>query len=171
MVVWLIGLSASGKTTLGNHLYNLWKPSAPNTALVDGDAIRSIFKHDKGVDPYSIEGRRENADRICDICAWLDSQDINVICCILSIFEESREWNRKMYSDYFEVYISVPMEILKKRETKKLYEQALNGKMKNVVGIDIPFIPPMHPDYIFDNSSDNIDFKAVALEILNKIKK
>ncbi|MGR3175979.1 MAG: adenylyl-sulfate kinase [Candidatus Scalindua sp.] len=171
MVIWLIGLSGAGKTTIGRFLYDQWKSKESNTVLVDGDEIRKIFKHDVGGDAYTIEGRRQNADRICEICAWLDRQNINVVCCILSLFEESRRWNRENYSKYFEVYISVPMDVLKRRQNNGLYTRALSGDMKNVVGVDIPFTPPEMPDYVFDNSSDDVDLKSVALDILNKSKK
>jgi adenylylsulfate kinase len=171
MVIWVIGLSASGKTTLGRHIYELWKKDAPNTVIVDGDEMREIFKHNIGLDPYTIDGRRLNAERICNICAWLDRQNINVVCCVLSIFEESRAWNRMTYSNYFEVYISVPMEILKKRDKKKLYESAFKKKEKNVVGVDIPFTPPENPDYVFDNSLDGTDMKVVALDVLNRARR
>src|SRR3990170_7153602 len=134
MVIWLIGLSGAGKTTIGRHVYELMKKEASNTVIVDGDEIRTIFKHDRGSDPYTIKERRRNADRICEICAWLERQDINVVCSILSIFEESRIWNRHTYSKYFEVYISVTLETLMKRDKKNLYAPALQGKIKNVVG-------------------------------------
>lgn len=171
MVIWIIGLSAAGKTTLGRHVYELMKKESPATVFVDGDNIRALYKHNQGDDPYTIEGRRVNAERICNICAWLDRQGINVVGSVLSIFEESREWNRHNYSKYFEVYISAPMEILKKRDRKGLYEAAFSGEMKNVVGVDIPFIPPKNPDYVFDNSQYNSDLESVALDILRNAKK
>lgn len=166
MVIWLVGLSGAGKTTIGRHMYDQWKSKESNTVFVDGDQIRKIFKQDIENDAYTIEGRRRNADRICEICAWLDSQNINVVCCILSLFEESRRWNRKNYSKYFEVYISVPMEILKRRQKNGLYKRALSGDMKNVVGVDIPFKNPKSPDYVFENSQTLTDFSLVASNIL-----
>jgi len=170
MVIWLIGLSSSGKTTLGRYIYDLWKKNVPNTVLVDGDEIRSVFKHDKGSAPYTIEGRRKNADRICNLCAWLDKQDINVVCCILSLFEESRRWNRINYSKYYEVYISVSMENLISRDNKNLYGPALRGETKDVVGVDIPFNAPDNPNYIFDNNTNGTDLRMVAVDILRKSK-
>ena len=171
MIIWLIGLSGAGKTEIGKHIYEIWKKEAPNTVLVDGDEIRKIFQHDRGNEPYTIEGRRKNAERICELCAWLDRQKINVICCILSIFEESRQWNRQHYSKYFETYISVPMEVLRKRDRKGLYEPAFRGELKNVVGVDINFVPPKNPDYIFDNEKEDSDLKLIASDILSHARK
>lgn len=166
MVIWIIGLSGSGKTTLGTQLYALWKKEAPNAVLIDGDEIRRMFAHDRSPDAYTVEERRRNAERICELCAWLDRQGINVVCCILSLFEESRDWNRRTYSKYFEVYIDVPMDVLARREVKGLYAAAKRGELHDVVGLDIPFTPPSRPDYIFDNRTDNPDFHRVAREIL-----
>ena len=168
MVIWITGLSASGKTTLGKAVYDELKVRERNTVLVDGDHIRKIFKHDNKNESYTMEERKKNADRICDLCAWLDSQGINVVCCILSLFEESRKWNRENYSKYFEVFIDVPMEVLMKREIKGLYKAAKAGELKNVVGVDIAFAKPSNPDFVLDNSADNVDFKKVASEILKK---
>lgn len=113
MITWVLGLSGSGKTTVGNALFASIKCDVANTVFIDGDEIREVFKHNRGNAPYSIEGRRQNAERIQALCKWLDNQGINVVCCILSIFEESREWNRQNYSDYFEVFVDTPMDVLR----------------------------------------------------------
>lgn len=171
MVIWIIGLSASGKTTLGRHVYENLKKKSPDTVFVDGDEIRRIFKHDTGLEPYTLEGRRKNADRICELCAWLDRQGINVVCSILSIFEESRDFNRITYSKYFEIYVDISMQKLRQRETKGLYRDADKGIIKNVVGVDISFTPPKNPDYIFTNNEDNPNFDKVALDIIERFKR
>ncbi len=166
MVIWLIGLSGSGKTTVGKYLYRKIKSENPSTVLIDGDEIREIFKHNIGNDPYSVEGRKINADRITKLCSWLDNQGINVICCILSIFEESRIWNRKNYSDYREIYLQTNNETLSKRRT--LYNDARKKLIKNVVGVDIPFIPPENYDFTF-NTDGNYSAEEIAQEIFNNL--
>ena len=163
MVYWIIGLAQSGKTTLGRALYGVIKPASPNTVLIDGDDIRSRF----GDPGHTMDGRRKNADFICKLCKWLDDQGIEVICCILSAFRESREWNRKNYSQYFEVYIDVPMDILQKRDVKGIY----SGKKKDVIGVDIPFVKPESPDYVFANTAEKIDFKMIANAILSQARR
>ncbi len=170
MVIWIIGLSAAGKSTLGGYLYEGLKKEVPHTVLIDGDQVRRMFGQDQGEEAYSVGGRRLNAERISNLCEWLDGQGIHVVCCILSIFEESRQKNRQRYSKYFEVYIDVPLDTLKKRETKGLYAGADRGQIKNVVGVDIPFTPPANPDYVVDNSSDGADLKSISQDILEKIR-
>lgn len=87
---------------------------------------------------HDIEGRRKNAERISQLCAMLDRQNIHAVTCVLSIFPQWREWNRETFSDYYEVFIDTPMEEVVRRDSKGLYKKALAGKITNVVGVDIP---------------------------------
>ena len=166
MVIWLIGLSGAGKTTIGRRVYEEWKQREPNTVLVDGDEIREIFQHNRGHADYSLQGRRENAERIKQLCAWLDRQGINVVCNILLLFNDVSEWNRSNLSSYFEVYVSTPLEVVRARDSKGLYAAAERGEMKNVVGVDIPFPAPASPDLTIDNSSEQSNHQDIALQIL-----
>ncbi len=59
MVIRLTGLAGSGKTTVGRHLYALWKPEAPNTVLVDGNDIRRILGREEDERDFTLEGRRD----------------------------------------------------------------------------------------------------------------
>lgn len=168
MIIWITGLSGSGKTTIGSLVYEQWKAGVPNTVLVDGDDVRRLFGLDGDAALYTADARRDVADRIVKLCAWLDAQDINVVCCTISLFPEIHERNRKLYSRYFEVYIDLPMETLVRRDNKNLYQRALDGEERNVVGIDIPFAPPVSPDWVIDNAADLDDLAPVAADLLRR---
>ena len=168
MVIWLVGLSGSGKTTIGREIYKLWKPLAPNTVMVDGDDIRKIFGHDKGPNKYSVEGRRKNAERIVEICHWLDRQEINVVCCILCIFDDIMTNNKKIYSKYYQVYLDAPINLLKHRDPKGLYKRAEEGKEKNVVGLDLPFTKPTLSDIGIVINEDSPEPIVLAEMIMKK---
>ncbi|WP_415755838.1 adenylyl-sulfate kinase [Pseudomonas leptonychotis] len=167
MVIWLIGLSGSGKTTLGKEIVSQWKTSAPNTVLVDGDEVRRIFRQDTQAADYSMAGRRLNAERIFELCAWLDAQNINVVCSILSIFPDLRARNREQFQRYFEVYLNPPMQTLLERDTKGLYRKALAGEMNDMVGVDIAFPAPTAADLEIDTSQPG-DVSALAHHIIEQ---
>lgn len=168
MIVWVIGLAGSGKTTVGRKVYEKWKADRPQTVLIDGDEIREIFRHDRSDAAYTLEGRRINADRISQMCAWLDRQDINVVCCILSVFQDGRDWNRETFGRYLEVYLHASEKDLVER--RHLYKEAREGRMSNVVGVDIPFAPPEHPDLTFDTGARDSSPDLIAEEIYRRIR-
>ncbi|CDL00646.1 Adenylyl-sulfate kinase [Magnetospirillum gryphiswaldense MSR-1 v2] len=166
MIIWLVGLSGAGKTTVGREVVRQWKRSAPNTVLVDGDEIRALYKHDQRPGSHTVEGRRDNAERITALCHWLDGQGINAVVCILSIFPEMRAENRMRFSQYFEVYLKVPLPALQARDEKGLYGKAARGEMTHVVGIDIPFPEPETADLVVDNTPGAAAPENLARRIL-----
>lgn len=121
MVIWLIGLSGSGKTTIGKEVFRLWKKNSQQTIFLDGDEMRNIFNNENFTSDYSVKERKLNAERISRLCLWLDNYNINVVASVLSIFPEMQDWNRKNFKEYFEVYLDVPLEILIERDSKDLY--------------------------------------------------
>ena len=163
MVIWFIGMSGSGKTTLASSLYRRLKPTVPQLVYLDGDDFREIFQND--VD-HTIEGRRQNAERISHLCRFLDSQGINVIAAVLSIFPEWQAWNRKTFRKYFEIFLDVSLETLKKRDTKNLYANAEAGRIENVVGVDIPFPRPAQPDLVIDEALQEKGVEASMEQVL-----
>ena len=167
MVIWLIGLAGAGKSTIGRELYSCLKARKPNVVFLDGDHVRAIMGNDLG---HNIEDRRANAWRICRLCQHLDNQGIDVVCAILSIFHDTQEWNRQNYSRYFEVYIEAPMEVLATRDHNGLYSQSRAGKIADVVGFDIPFAPPPHPDYVVNNGHPMRPPALLAAEIVDKLQ-
>ena len=163
MVVWLIGLAGSGKTTIGRALHQQWKQHTPSVVLLDGDDFRRIMGHDLG---HTLADRENNGWRICRMCHFLDQQSIDVIACVLSNFPEQQQWNRSHYSDYLEVFIDTPLEILKTRDQKQLYSGVEAGRVQGVVGMDIPFIRPPSPDMVVTNDGDLSGIDAIVSNIM-----
>ena len=148
MVIWIIGLSGAGKTTLANEVIGRVRGEQKNVILIDGDMVREAFGNDIG---HSLEDRRVNAQRICQLGKLLDDQGINVVCAILSLFPESRKWNRENLSNYYEVFIDTPIENLVSRDSKGLYARYNNGEISDVAGMDIAFPRPDNADLIIKN--------------------
>jgi adenylylsulfate kinase-like enzyme len=168
VVIWIIGLSGAGKTTLGRELARQWRRRSPNCVLLDGDELRDVFGHNQGEVAYSVSGRRLNAERMTALCALLDSQGLNVVCCILSLFPEMRAANRQRFSRYFEVFLSAPIPTLMARDTKGLYAAAVSGAARDVVGVDIPFPEPATADLVIDTSGERPDVSSLAAQVLQE---
>ena len=169
MIVWLVGLSGAGKTTIARELHRQWQALDPATVLIDGDEIREIFKHDQNPAAYTPAGRRINGERIAAMSAWLDAQNINAVVSILCIFPDIMAENKNRFSDYFEVFVDAPLAALEARDGKGLYAAARSGEMANVVGMDIPFPTPEQPDMVVRNDGTVLDANAVAADILGRI--
>ncbi len=167
MVIWLVGLSGSGKTTLGRAMASAWRAKSDNVVLLDGDEIRAVFAHDRGDGPYTLEGRRRNAERLVALCELLDRQGIHVVCCVLSVFEDMRIENRTRFSSYFEIFMDSPLEVVQKRDVKGLYAAAQAGRASNVVGVDLPFTRPQTSDLVIDSSGADPDIPALARQVLH----
>lgn len=168
MVIWLIGLSGAGKTTLAEKIVSDANNLDIKTILLDGDVIRKIFDNDLD---YSMEDRLLNANRICQLGKFLDDQGINVVCAILSIFPESREWNRNNLKNYYEVFIDTPLDNLMGRDVKGIYSKYQSGEISDVVGMDIDFPVPKNPDLIIDNSQDESFLLSHSKIIVDLLKK
>lgn len=168
MVVWLIGLSGTGKTTLAQEVVANANIKSNNTVLLDGDVIREIFGNDLG---YSMEDRLLNAQRICQLGKFLDNQGMNVVCAILSIFPETREWNRKYIENYYEVYIETPIEILIDRDSKGIYEKYRRGEISEVAGMDIEFPVPDRADLVIKNINSREELLSFAKPIVKRMLK
>lgn len=164
MIIWLIGMSGAGKSTLAQSLYTSLKPEHSNLVLIDGDAFREVFANDAD---HSVEGRAVNAARISHLCHALDQQDIHVIAAVLSIFPKWQSWNRKEFSEYFEIFLDIPLATLRSRDPKGLHEAAANGALDNMVGYDIPFPRPAQPDLIIDEIQQRTGVGACTSHILS----
>ena len=77
MVVWIVGLSGSGKTTIGTQLYKQWQKVDPRVVFLDGDEVRRVSTGPRKHQDYSISGRKQNAQRLVRLCELLDQQGFN----------------------------------------------------------------------------------------------
>ncbi len=168
MVIWITGISASGKSTLGKFFFKRFRKINNNTVFFDGDEFRKIFHNDI---KYTLRDRDINAIRLTTLVKYVSDQKINLIISANLTSQRFRDWCKKNVKNYFEIFIDTPIDILKKRDYKKLYKKAFSGKIKNVVGVDIKFIKPKKPDLIIDNSKSKKSLFQNYSKILKEIKR
>lgn len=167
MVIWILGLSGAGKSFLSEKLKQELNNDYGEFLILDGDVIRNIFDNDLG---FSIKDRNINASRISKLAYFLSQNKINIIVPVLSLFPDWLAWNRKNIKEYYEIYIDVPISILKERNNKNIYFK--DGiENKSVVGVDIEFKKPKNFDLkivnSFDENSLNNNLKLIR-ELIKK---
>lgn len=161
-VYWITGLSGAGKTTIGKLLYERLKEQYPNTVFLDGDTLREVFGNDLG---YTKEERRKCAMRYSRLCAMLQEQGMNVVCCTISMFDSVRDWNREHIQNYKEIYVKVSMGTLRRRDQKGLYSGKADEECKEIVGVQLEMEEPKSPDLVVENDGE-MQFKELLDQII-----
>lgn len=165
MIIWITGLSGSGKSSLAKEIVKLFRSQGKNVALLDGDELRKVFNINiNKKQKHTREERLKLSKQYSSLCNFLSKQGLDVVIATISFFKEIHEWNRKNLKDYFEVYLKVPLSELKKRDKKGIYKKYDSGKINNVVGLDIQLDEPKKPDLIFEFKKE-----TKVIELANKL--
>jgi len=141
--VWFTGLSGAGKTTLGKLLEAELKAKGMKVELLDADLVRQNLCKGLG---YSKEDRDTNIRRIGLVGHLLSRNGVAVIAAAIAPYAAIRAENRALIGDYVEIHVDCPLEQLKARDPKGLYEKALRGEIQHFTGVDDPYERPEHPD-------------------------
>jgi adenylylsulfate kinase len=156
LIIWLTGLSGSGKSTIANGLEIELQKKGFATYLLDGDNIRHGLNNN--ID-FTDEGRKENIRRIGEVAKLFVDAGIIVITAFISPFRSDRDMVRNIVEndEFIEVYINCPVEICESRDVKGLYARARRGEIPHFTGISSPFEPPLHPELIIDTDKNEIE--------------
>ena len=152
--IWLIGPSASGKSTIAKELYNTIQKEVSKLIIIDGDNIRDLFDNKYGYDATS---RSKVTKRYIKLVKWLQNFEISSIVSVISPFEKDRIECKESLIGYKQVYLKCSMEKRLLRDKKNLYKPALEGIKKDVVDVDIPFDQSNINDLVVETDKDNID--------------
>jgi len=154
-VIWLTGLSGSGKSTIANYLESYLYEKNIKTYILDGDNVRMGLNKDLG---FSVDDRNENIRRISEVAKLFSDSGTLVITAFISPFIEDRKKAREIIGDDFiEVYLKTDIEICEKRDPKGLYKKARAGEIKNFTGIDSPYEEPINPEIIIETENFTVD--------------
>lgn len=166
IVIWLTGLSGSGKTTISENLSTALFKQGFLTQILDGDQIRNGLNNNLG---FSEEDRTENIRRIAEISKLFVNSGIICINSFISPTEKIRSLAKEIIGekDYFEIYLDAPLEVCEKRDVKGLYKAAREGKIKNFTGIGSEYETPLKPNLILKTAEISIE-KSIE-KCLNQI--
>jgi bifunctional enzyme CysN/CysC len=161
-IIWLTGLSGSGKSTIANALEKRLFASGVRTYLLDGDNLRHGLNHDLGFTPAD---RVENIRRAGEVARLMVDAGIVVICAFISPYEAERDMVRSMVGsdEFLEIFVDTPLDVLEARDPKGLYAKARAGKITNFTGIDAPYEVPTSPDLRIDTTASTVDESAEAI--------
>ena len=168
-LIWITGLSASGKTTLAKKLVKLLRSRNIQVILLDGDDLRDVFGYEfMNQESHSREFRLSLSMRYSRLCYNLVIQDFTVVIATISLFKEVQHWNRDNVPGYFEIYLKTPIEVLRERDPKGIYEGFARGQIKNVAGLDLKIDEPKNPDCIieYDQERSSSDIAAELDKLL-----
>jgi bifunctional enzyme CysN/CysC len=161
-IIWLTGLSGSGKSTIANALEKRLFASGVRTYLLDGDNLRHGLNHDLGFTPAD---RVENIRRAGEVARLMVDAGLVVICAFISPYEAERDMVRSIVGrdEFLEIFVDTPLDVLEARDPKGLYAKARAGKITNFTGIDAPYEAPTNPDVRIDTPSTPVDVAVKSI--------
>jgi adenylylsulfate kinase len=166
-LIWFTGLSGSGKSTLATTLEATLVSQGYKTYLLDGDNMRLGLNRDLKFDDA---GRKENIRRIGEVSKLFLDAGIIVISAFISPFKADRELVKEIVGseNYFEVFVSTPIEVCEQRDVKGLYAKARRGELKSFTGIDSPYEAPENPAIIIP--TQEISISEAVEQMMSKIQ-
>ncbi|GGH63972.1 adenylyl-sulfate kinase [Paenibacillus silvae] len=153
-VLWLTGLSGSGKSTVSVELEKVLHDRGVRSYVIDGDNLRHGLNADLGFKP---EDRKENIRRVGEVSKLFVDAGLVVLAAFISPYTEDRENVRNLFEpgEFVEIFVKCPVEVCIKRDPKGLYEKAIRGEITNFTGISAPYEEPVNPELILDTNKNS----------------
>jgi bifunctional enzyme CysN/CysC len=152
-VVWLTGLSGSGKSTVADATVAVLHSQGVHTYVLDGDNVRTGLNRDLGFTP---EDRAENVRRVAEVARLMADAGLVVIVALVSPYRSDRRAARSTFAEgeFLEVFVDTPLHVAQKRDPKGLYAKAATGQIPNMTGVGQEYEPPENPDVHLDGTAD-----------------
>jgi bifunctional enzyme CysN/CysC len=164
-VIWLTGLSGSGKSTVANALEQELHQQGIRTYMLDGDNVRQGLNKDLG---FTDADRVENIRRIAEVAKLMVDAGLVVLTAFISPFRSERDMARALFEpdEFQEVYVNVPLATAEQRDPKGLYRKARRGELPNFTGIDSPYEPPLAAEMEVNTDKDSVEDCVQQLLVL-----
>ena len=163
-VLWLTGLSGSGKSTAANAIERRLAVLGRHSYLLDGDNVRHGINRDLG---FTDADRVENIRRVAEIAKLFVDAGLMVLVAFISPFRDERRMARELVEEgeFVEIFVDAPLELCERRDPKGLYKKARAGEIRNFTGIDSAYEPPENPDIVLktaDHPAEELADQVVA---------
>jgi bifunctional enzyme CysN/CysC len=161
-VIWLTGLSGSGKSTIANELEKQLFAAGMHSYVLDGDNLRLGLNKDLG---FTQADRAENVRRVGHVAQLMSDAGLIVIVALVSPFSADRDSVRELFEvgKFMEVWVKTPTEICIDRDPKGLYKKAATGSIPNMTGIGQEYEEPAHAELILDGTVPVIENVKILL--------
>lgn len=163
-VVFLTGLSGSGKTTIARTLIESLRRKGLSPVLLDGDEIRQAIK----LTGFDEESRKRHNLNVGYMARLLEAQGKLVIVSLISPYADIRAQIRSMCGRFIEVYVNTDIEVCMQRDSKGLYAKALRGEITEFTGISAPYEAPQEPELCIDTAQ--VSPEGAARQILQLLR-
>ena len=161
-VIWMTGLSGSGKSTIAKEVERKLFSKDFNVFILDGDNLRMGLN--RGLS-FSPEDRTENIRRTAEVAKLFTDAGFIVIVSLISPYRSERKKARDIRPEYFrEIYVKSSLEECIKRDVKGLYAKAIRSEIKDFTGISSPYEEPLSPDLTVDTEQEEIEESVLKLE-------
>jgi adenylylsulfate kinase len=152
-VIWLTGISGSGKTTIGIRLQAELEKRYERIEFIDGDIVRNFFENDLG---YVRSERIMNVKRIAFAAMLVAKNNTPVIVANIAPYYEVRDFIRKHIPNYIQVYLDSSQEKVVERDVKGHYARFQNFEMENMIGLDDAYDIPRCPDLVVNTDCESV---------------
>lgn len=183
-VIWLTGLSGSGKSTIANVLDHKLHQLSIRSAVLDGDNVRhslnagpSMLLETHGEEfarrfglGFSAIDREENIRRIGAVAQLFSQAGIIALTAFISPYriDRDRVRNNLPSGEFIEVFVDTPIEVCESRDPKGLYKKARAGEIKGFTGIDDPYEAPTSPELVL-SAAEKLP-EVLADEVINYLQ-
>ena len=161
----MTGLPASGKTTIALEVERRLMEMGRNVEILDGDEVRKGLSSDLG---FSKEDRQRHAKRVTYVAKVLTRNGVIVLVGLISPFRAFRQNAREEIGEFIEVFVDTSLDECIERDPKGLYKMALEGKIKDLTGLQDPYESPEDPELVI--ATEDVSVEEAADMVMDQLR-